>query len=344
MEERDSTVKISATVYRELKEQTKAVTYQSNGVFSITPDVGYWLSNVSVTVDVAGGGALPAGTKFAYSTFSQIPTVAYNEADMKYLFRQCSNLTTVTFPTGSLNNTLYLQGAFIGCARLQSIIFPSEALNKVQSLESTFASCYALTSLSFTDPLIAVQNIKDMFFSCSKLQSVTFPDGSLTNVYTASGTFQNCNSLSSITFPNGAFTQVTSMQSCFEGCSHLQSITFPTGALTQVTNIQNCFDGCVYLTSITFPDGALTQVVYPIDCFKNCSMLQTLNILTLPEINLYRIGFSYCTSLTPESLMSIIDALPNTTKGYTCTIGTTNLSKLSSDQILIATNKGWTLN
>ena len=131
-----------------------------------------------------------------------------------------------------------------------------------------------------------------MFFYCSKLQNVTFPDGSLTNVYTASGTFQNCTSLS----------------------------------------------------SITFPDGALTQVEFPIDCFKNCSRLQTLNILTLPEINLYRIEFSYCISLTPESLMSIIEALPNTTKDYTCTIGTTNLSKLFSDQILIATNKGWKLN
>lgn len=344
MEERDSTVKISATVYRELKEQTKAVTYQSNGVFSITPDVGYWLSNVSVTVDVAGGGALPVGTKFAYSTFSQIPTAAYNEADMKYLFRYCSNLTTITFPTGSLKDTIHLGAAFNGCVRLQSVTFPSEALTQVTSLESTFASCNALTSLSFVDPLIAVQNIKDMCSNCTKLQSIVFPDGSLTNVYTASGAFHLCTSLSSITFPNGALTQVTSMKGCFEDCSHLQSIIFPTGALTQVTNIMDCFAGCVYLTSITFPDGALTQVEFPMDCFKYCSKLQTLNIWTLPEISLTNAGFTWCVSLTPRSLMSIIEALPNTTKGYKCTLGTTNLSKLSTDQILIATNKGWTLN
>lgn len=316
MEERNSTVKISATVYRELKEQVKAVTYKSNGVFSITPDVGYWLSNVSVTVDVAGS-VLPVGTKFAYSTFSQIPTATYNEADMKYLFKYCSNLTTVTFPKGSLNNTLYLQGAFDGCARLQSVTFPSGALNKVQSLESTFASCYALTSLSFTGPLMAVKDINDMFFNCTRLQSITLPYGSLTNVYSASSTFYQCVVLSSISFTQGALTQVTNINSLFELCG---------------------------VTYVSFPDGALTQVTDMKDAFNGCYKLQTLNIWTLPEISLTNAGFTSCTSLTISSLMSIINALPNTTKGYTCTIGTANLSKLSSDQILIATNKGWTLN
>lgn len=317
MEERDSTVKISATVYRELKEQTKAVTYQSNGVFSITPDVGYWLSNVSVTVDVAGGGALPVGTKFAYSTFSQIPTAAYNDADMKYLFRYCSNLTTVTFPTGSLNNTLYLQAAFDGCTGLQSVTFPGEALTQVYSLESTFAFCSALTNISFTDPLMAVEDINNMCLSCNKLKSITFPTGSLTNVYSAGGAFQQCTALSSIKFPQGALTQVTNINSLFKFCG---------------------------VTYISFPDGALTQVVNMNDAFNACYKLQTLNIWTLPEISLTNAGFTWCVSLTPRSVMYIIDALPNTTKGYTCTIGTTNLSKLSTDQILIATNKGWTLN
>ena len=50
-------------------------------------------------------------------------------------------------------------------------------------------------------------------------------------------------------------------------------------------------------------------------------------------------------TLTHNSLMSIISCLKDygTTATHTCTLGTTNLAKLSVEENAIATEKGWTL-
>jgi hypothetical protein len=78
--------------------------------------------------------------------------------------------------------------------------------------------------------------------------------------------------------------------------------------------------------------------------FDYCTSLQDLTLHNLPNINLTNTGLIYCTSLTLSSLQNIVNALPTTTSGYKCTIGTTNLAKLSDTDIQIATDKGWTLN
>ena len=54
-------------------------------------------------------------------------------------------------------------------------------------------------------------------------------------------------------------------------------------------------------------------------------------------------NFSWFPLLTVESLMSIINALKTTTTTKKLTLGSTNLAKLTSAQIKIATDKGWTV-
>ena len=60
------------------------------------------------------------------------------------------------------------------------------------------------------------------------------------------------------------------------------------------------------------------------------------------------ISFSDCKKLTHDSLMSIINHLydykaEGDTSTHTCTIGSTNLAKLTDTEKAIATEKGWTL-
>ena len=56
---------------------------------------------------------------------------------------------------------------------------------------------------------------------------------------------------------------------------------------------------------------------------------------------------SYCDltaiTLSQEVLLRFINNLAEATTTQTLTLGTTNLAKLSEDQIAIATNKGWTV-
>ena len=82
--------------------------------------------------------------------------------------------------------------------------------------------------------------------------------------------------------------------------------------------------------------------------FNGCKVLTDLNMngAILPKIDLTNWGLDTCTALTVDSLVSVINALPQLDSGtsYTCTIGSTNLAKLTDEQKAIATNKGWTLN
>jgi hypothetical protein len=75
--------------------------------------------------------------------------------------------------------------------------------------------------------------------------------------------------------------------------------------------------------------------------FQDCTALE--NITFEGEI-CSNIDFHWSEKLTHDSLMSIINHLANTggtTK--TCTLGATNLAKLTNAEKAIATGKGWTL-
>lgn len=82
--------------------------------------------------------------------------------------------------------------------------------------------------------------------------------------------------------------------------------------------------------------------------FQHATGLINMNVVGVIASNNFNV--SYCTKLTKESLMSIINCLQDKradTSGtkWVCTLGTTNLAKLTDaeEQIAIATQKGWTL-
>lgn len=65
--------------------------------------------------------------------------------------------------------------------------------------------------------------------------------------------------------------------------------------------------------------------------------------LRLPNINMSNIGLDYSKQLTVDSIVGLLNALPQSDKGYSFQIGSDNIAKLSDEQKAIATNKGWTL-
>ena len=91
--------------------------------------------------------------------------------------------------------------------------------------------------------------------------------------------------------------------------------------------------------------------------FNKCTALTTFNglknagkaFLTSQSANYYAytINLSECTLLTHDSLMNVINKLYDiATSGcntQSLTLGSTNLAKLTAEEIAIATNKGWTV-
>lgn len=173
-------------------------------------------------------------------------------------------------------------------------------------------------------------------------------------------------------------SNVTSMNYAFSGCTKLEYM--PDYDTTNVTNYEYFCADCNKLKRVPkismkhLPKQPFVDVLYKgYKMFYNCTSIVTMggfvdcehivwgsndyqpfsnkkaleNILEMGTIK-YNIMLSYSPKLTVDSLMVVINALYDYTGNGETTdkylkLGSTNLAKLTEEQISIATNKGWTL-
>lgn len=159
---------------------------------------------------------------------------------------------------------------------------------------------------------------------------------------------------------------VTSMQNCFNGCYSLKELDLSDWDTSNwaVTNMDACFNYLVSLEVLDLSgwdtsDFALTTfkgnfgVMNKLKICKISAIPYTLTTnVTYPSgysmrelypMTLYaNLNYSNNHDISRASLLRIIAALPN--GNYTLSLGRTNLAKLTSAEIAVATNKGWTVN
>lgn len=187
-----------------------------------------------------------------------------------------------------------------------------------------FQGFQALTEV----PLLDTSNITDMngmFYNCYALASLPLLDTSKVTMF--SETFYNCYSIKE--FPKFSTDSATSFYYTFYRCNRITSLHLLNSS--KVTNVNGMFSNCLDLTNL---DG-----------------LQNLGqaYLTTQSANYsnYTLNLSACTKLTHDSLMNVINNLYDiATKGCNTqklSLGSTNVAKLTVDEIAIATNKGWTV-
>jgi surface protein len=188
-----------------------------------------------------------------------------------------------------------------------------------------------------------------MFQGCSNL--TTIPELDTSKVTNMSYMFQNCSKLTTI--PQLDTSNVTNMYSMFYSCSKLETV--PALDTSNVTNMYQMFYGCSNLTTI--PQLDTSNVANVSVAFSYCSKLTTLggfkdlgkaySTSTSANYSSYTLNLSYSNNLTEESLMNVINNLYDIAtagcKTQKLVLGSTNLAKLTSEQIAIATDKGWTV-
>lgn len=105
-------------------------------------------------------------------------------------------------------------------------------------------------------------------------------------------------------------------------------------------NMDYCFQGCTGLVTIRQLDVQATTGFT--STFASCSALANITITGTIGKN---ISFVNSSKLTHDSLMSIINALEEKTDGSTpsLTLHATAKARLSTDEIAIATQKGWSV-
>ena len=123
----------------------------------------------------------------------------------------------------------------------------------------------------------------------------------------------------------------------FAGCTALTTINLPS-SLTSID--PNGFSGCTALTTINLP-SSLTSI--GLNVFNGCGNL--IDVTLGDGFNADNLNLSVSTLYTRETILQWLNALADRTgqTAYKLTIGATNLAKLTEQDILIATNKNWTL-
>ena len=156
------------------------------------------------------------------------------------------------------------------------------------------------------------------------------------NVTDMSNMFRSCSSLTSV--PQLDTSNVTNMQDMFYYCSSLTTI--PQLDTSKVTNMSYMFSSCSKLTTI--PQLDTSNVTNMNGMFNYSSQIQAIHMINM------KVDFAITSSskFTREALVEIINNCYDVTtlnKTAKLTMGSTNLAKLTDEDKLIATNKGWTL-
>lgn len=211
-------------------------------------------------------------------------------------------------------------------------------LSRTTSYYNKFSGCKNLAKVTIYN--YAPTSCNNMFNGCSSLTEIVGMDTwDMSNCDNFETMFSGCSNLINVKLNMEIGANCTSM---FRNCTNLERIDVNL----KPTVTSNLFRGCVninYVRSIdfdytTFDNGeGLGWSTYN-------TALETFNILGTLSVSLMNIhGF---TGLSVEGIMEFIYALKDystSEETYTLQIGSTNLAKLTNEQIAIATSKGWTL-
>lgn len=168
--------------------------------------------------------------------------------------------------------------------------------------------------------------------------------------------FYRCSVLT--TLPNIDYSKVLTFRYAFQYCSKLNNVKI---GVCQPTDIGYAFSYDTGLINLDLSNVDGSKIVAFTDMIYGCSNIENY----IPPTNIgkgftqksnnynnYTQNYSNCTKLTHDSLMNIINGLYDLNLTYNVagggtlytqklTLGSTNLAKLTADEIAIATNKGW---
>lgn len=219
-------------------------------------------------------------------------------------------------------------------------------VSNVTSFYNAFANNKTIENVNVSNwNTLQVTNMRSTFYICDKLQSVSCENWRLDNCTSMFAMFDSCLALKNFDLSRWNTSKVTNMEWVFIRCASLTSLDLSNWDTSQVTIMNNFFNSCTSLTSLDISGWNTSKVHGMRNMLNNCVSLETLKCdnLILPNIELGNIGLVYSTKLSVDSIVGLLNALPQSDKGYSFQIGSDNIGKLSDEQKAIATDKGWTL-
>lgn len=201
---------------------------------------------------------------------------------------------------------------------------------------------------NFSDPLMPYYTNYFSMFSNAGLSgggdgTIVFANDLNPNGATTFDSMFFCSNFISITFRNATFKNTDGtfqvLTRGFSDMPSLKSIKIADGCAVKIIGLQldHTFAGDYNL--ITLPAFDVSEVGSYWATFENCSSLKEINFTHWKAT----FDISPSTAFEQSDLINIISNLDTVSNGAVLIMGTTNLNKLTTDQIAVATGKGWTL-
>ena len=244
--------------------------------------------------------------------------------DANNTFYGCDGLT-VFIPEG---DTIIAEEAFKGCEVIKEVV-TSNSVTEIQA--RAFMDCSHIKKATIVSNASEFRLLMGIFSQCYNLETVELPSTvKFINAYTF---YKNYN-LKTINMPS-SLVQIRT--GAFFQCNSLTNITLPN--TVQYLGSQAFYD-CRGLKTISIPNS-ITE--FGDRCFGSCSALE--NVVLESGFNATGLDLSASTKFSVDTMIAMFNALADLTgqQAKTLTIGSTNLAKLSNEQIAIATQKNWTL-
>ena len=332
---------------------TKSITktYTANGQYSIaTPDGYDGISDVNLTVNV------PEKTTF---NFNQLDNVTFHTdgatldltgldtstfTSMRNMFYYCEKITTLDVSHFDTSNVTDMSGMFHVCDMLTALDVSNFNTAKVTDMSNMFANT-GLKALDLTTfDTSNVNNMERMLYNSNRLESLNVSNFNTSKVTDMSGMFHGIKP-TELDLSSFDTSKVTDMSEMFGWCTNIVSLDLSHFNTSQVTDMSGMFGWCLNLKSLNISNWNMSKVTNVYQMFDTSSLIETIvcDGLQLPDIDLSYIALNSCQKLTVDSIVGLLNALPQSTHNYSFQIGQTNIDKLSEEQKAIATNKNWRL-
>lgn len=208
-----------------------------------------------------------------------------------------------------------------------------------------------------------------LFFKNNKLVSVDVSNWDTSKVTDFKQAFSLTHNLESIDVSNWNTSNGVQFFAMFDEGYKISQLDVSKWDMSSAENIDWMFCRCQSITSLDLSAWDTSKVISAHHLFAFC-LLEVLDLtgidfrqvaninrvfienmklsvikctgLKLPNIEMSDIGLN-ASPLTVDSIVGLLNALPQSDKGYSFQIGSNNIAKLSDEQKAIATDKGWTL-
>ena len=184
-----------------------------------------------------------------------------------------------------------------------------------------------------------VTSMIEAFYQC-EVESLNISNLDTSNVTNMSAMFNGCRNLTSLDVSNFDTSKVTNMSSMFFNNHKLTLLDLTNFDTSKVTDMPYMFDECVNLKDLYINFDLKSISDFQAGIFTRCISLT--NVVGKFNNYKYNLGLENA-PLTAASAMVFINGLATVTEKRRLSLSATTYDSLTTEQIAIATSKGWTV-